>query len=222
MAYSQRRRSSSRASFWNFNRICLLAVVIVCWSISVLALWFGFRETGNIGQAFGGIVCPMFFMLIPLAILCSAALKRRRKNPAPAVMRPGVAAKPGFRDVSVTSDQDLPGVCIRCGETTKRVTPLRYAGSHTEASPYDWSRINPLLMIFLVWKFAFYVIMTKVCEMVEKRWKRRKAHAKGVLFRIPHCKGCASHHPIIQRHFDFHGRSMILEAHPEFHRRLAE
>lgn len=226
------RRSSggrrSKGTFWNANRICLLIIAIIFGLISLLAMVGGFTagSTGGgnmaqaLGQAFGASLCPFIFMSVPLVILLRAG--RKRNQPAPSVLRPGVAPRPGFRDVSVTSVQDLPPVCIRCGVATKRITPLRYANSLTDVSPYDWNRVNPLVMIFLVWKFAVYVIGAKLWQMVEKRWKRRQARSNGVLFRIPHCKGCAASHPIVQRHFDFHGRTMILEAHPEFHRQLAE
>jgi len=214
MAHLKRRRRSG--PFWNLNRICLLVIVIIFGSISALILSAVTAETGSFGQALGGALCPLVIMAIPLAILLRAGLKGRKSESVRTVIRPGVAPKPGFRDVSISSAQSLPRICIRCGVTTKRVTPLRYAGAHTDASPYDWSRIHPLLMIFLIWKFAFQVIMVKVWEMMERRWQKRRAESDGVTFRIPHCKGCASRNPIVQRHFDFHGRMMILEAHSEF------
>ncbi len=157
--------------------------------------------------------------LIPL-FLIRRSRRRGRRGTMSNLVRSSFRAGRGFTDVEITCDQALPKVCIRCGTATRRVSPFRFLAAHTEASPYDWSRLNPFLFLFIAWKFTVQLVMTKLWMMFEKWFKRRKSAGGAVVFKIPHCKDCARGNPVVQRHFDFHGRRMIVEVHPVFREQL--
>lgn len=217
---SSRNPPTRRKSKWSSNEVCLAVVsgifgLLMLFSVVTLA-----RSPGGIGNAAGGLFCSAVPASATLFLLWRSRRRGSRSRVMPHLVRSGNYTGGGFADIAITCDQPLPKVCIRCGTATSRISPLRYRGAHTDANPYDWKRVHPLLFLIVALRFGVHLLLTKIWESIERRLKRRKAAGDAVVFKIPHCKACASGNPIVQRHFDFHGRSMIVEAHPLFRQEL--
>ncbi|BCU75843.1 hypothetical protein llg_05580 [Luteolibacter sp. LG18] len=177
---------------------------------------------GILGAGVVSMLCPGIFAIVPGLILWKSRGVSRARG-LTAVVRSQAYRGGGFSDQTIRSGQKLPKVCVCCGDTTGRVSPLRYENAQTEASVYDWRRAGPLLLFAPFFTILQGVLMGAMFwQSVEKRMQRRKGREGGVLFRIPHCRTCAKERPIVQRHFDFHGRSMIVDAHPAFAQALKE
>ena len=216
------RRSSRRKASWNGNQICL---AIICVVFALLILGIVVTTSGGPGgftRAFAAAFCPAVFGVIPALMLWMSRRRSGRRRSRKGMRTSSGVSGAQYRDVTIFSGQELPRVCIRCGKATKRVSPFRYGANHTDVSPYDWNRVNPILFVFLVWKYSVHLIVTKIWISIERRLKRYQATRDAVVFEIPHCKACASANPIVQRHFDFHGQSMIVEAHESFRALLPE
>ncbi len=217
---SSLKRRYSKGSGWSPNQICLAIASGIIGLLTFIIFVAGIGGPQGFTGALAGAVCPGVFGLFPLALLWRSRRQGRRRHSLSGLIRSSSYSGQGFNDVTISSGQALPKICIRCGAATKRVSPFRFQGNLTNTSPYEWNRVNPFLMIFIVFKFSGHLILTKLWESIETRLKRRKALYDRVVFKIPHCKSCASGNPVVQRHFDFHGRNMILEAHPTFQEHL--
>ncbi|MFD0892468.1 hypothetical protein KBB96_13665 [Luteolibacter ambystomatis] len=223
---SSRRYHSGRSSKWNGNQKCLAVAVVIMGGLTLLCLIALVQDQrakhpeagipGILGAAAISLVCPGLFVWLPLIILWRSLAKSSARS-LKAVVRSQAYRGGGFSDLTLKSDQNLPRICLCCGTATNRVTPLRYENAHTEASVYDWGRAGPFLLLAPFFTLIQGVLMGAMFwQSVEKRLQRRKAREGAVLFRIPHCRTCSKQQPIVQRHFDFHGRSMIVDAHPAF------
>lgn len=191
---------------------CVMGIIVVS------ALANGARATDVIA----GCACFGTFGVIPLVILVVSRRRSRGPRRRTDMVKTQAANPAGHVSVEITADEALPRICVCCGAETRRVSKFRFHGAHTDGNPYDWSRVHPLLMIFLFWKFGTQVILTKLVTMFERFRDRRKSRKSGMEFRIPHCPGCVRGRPILQRHFDFHGRRMTIVAAAEFGERLSE
>jgi hypothetical protein len=219
MASSKRRSSSSG---WTTNEICLLVGVVVLGGLTLLVFCGYLMNHHNVAEALGGSFCLGIFVLIPAVPLIRSRRKRTKSRAMAQVVRVPAGSGRGHPDLTLTSDQALPKICIRCGGRTRRVSRLNYANEHTDASPYEWGRATPLMLFLPFFQIIAHVmIFARLWQSVEKRWKRRKGRDGAVLFEIPHCQPCSKAHPILQKHFDFHGRNMIVEVHPVFKEQLA-
>jgi len=216
------RRSHRRKVSWNGNQICL---AIICGIFGLLIVGIVLATSGGPGgftQAAAAAFCPAVFGMIPALMLWTSRWRATRSRSMEGIVHSRVLSDPRYHDVTIFGNQALPKVCIRCGNATRRVSPLRYRANHSDVSPYDWNRLNPILFVFLAWKFGLQLISAKILMMVERRWKRHRATRDMLVFEIPHCKACATTRPIVQRHFDFHGRCMIVEAHENFRALLSK
>ena len=214
--------SKRRGSKWTTNQACLLVAVLLFGGLTAVIFSLQLFNGRNVPESLGGSLCLGVFTLIPGVPLFISRRKVAKSRAMAQVVRSNSGSGRGYPDLTLTSDQKLPKVCVRCGNGTRRVSQLNYANAHTDASPYEWGRATPL-MIFLPFFqiLAQVMIWARIWESIEKRWKRRKGEEGGVLFKIPHCRSCAGRHPILQKHFDFHGRNMIVEVHPVFKEQLA-
>lgn len=217
---SPRNDPSRRKSKWNSNEVCLAIISGIFGLLMLFAFVTIVRGPGGIGDALGGMLCIAVPGSVPMFMLWRSRRRGNKSRVMQHLVRSSSFTGHGFADISITSEQPLPRTCIRCGTATRRVSPLRYRGALTDANPYDWSRVHPLLFLYFAFRFGVQLLLTKLWESIERRLKRRKAAGDAVVFKIPHCKACASANPIVQRHFDFHGRSMIVEAHPLFREQL--
>lgn len=217
---SSRNDPSRRKPKWNTNEVCLAIISGIFGLLMLFTFVAIVRGPGGIGDALGGLLCIAVPASVPMFMLWRSRRRGSKSRVMPHLVRSSSFTGHGFADISIHSEQALPKTCIRCGTATRRVSPLRYRGAHTDANPYDWSRVHPLLFLFLAVRFGGQLLLVKIWESIERRLKRRKAAGAAVVFKVPHCKACASRNPIVQRHFDFHGRSMIVEAHPLFREQL--
>ncbi|WP_035609792.1 hypothetical protein [Haloferula sp. BvORR071] len=205
----------------NANQKALLAIAVLFWLLAATVFTLVITSPdGHLSNALAGAVCPGIFAAI-FSIIVQRQLRPRGHKTMPNLVRStGRASGKNYGDVEIRAGQALPKICIRCGEPTRRTSPFRFKGAHTDANPYDWSRVNPVMFFFLAWRFAFQLLVVKLYQSIERRIKRRQAEADGVEFKIPHCRSCAKNSPVVQRHFDFHGRKMVLEAHSQFREAL--
>lgn len=170
----------------------------------------------SIGTVIAGLICPGIFAIVPGILLWESRRGSRGGATRQQVVK-SHAVTSGYSDLTISSDQVLPKICVRCGSATRRATPLRYENGYTEANPYDWNRAGPFLLLAMVFNFiTALLVFSRIWQSVEKRWKRRQAGQDDVVFHIPHCRSCRKRHPIVQRQFDFHARKMMLEVHPNF------
>ena len=169
-----------------------------------------------------GCLCTGTFGAVPLGILVASRRRSRGPRRRTDLVKNQGSAPAGHVNVEITADETLPRLCACCGAETRRVSKFQYHGAHTPGNPYDWSRVHPLLMIFLVWKFGAQLIMAKLVTIFERFRDRRRARNEGMVFRIPHCRDCKRHRPIVQCHFDFHGRRLPIVAPATFGARLVE
>ncbi len=173
--------------------------------------------TVGISKAVPGAICPGLMAAIPGILLWRSRRRRGPSGKVTRVVRSHASTGPGYHDVTITSGRKLPEICIRCGTPTRRCTPLRYDSHHTEANVYDWGRAGPFIAFAPIFSFLAAIISVAMIWIpIERRLKRWKESAGPVKFRIPHCARCGDVNPLVQRHFDFHGRIMVLEAHPAF------
>ncbi|MGC4015034.1 MAG: hypothetical protein QM755_11050 [Luteolibacter sp.] len=201
---------------------CVILTALTVWSF--VAFYQGGRQRHPEMQAGGALlmsfvasmICPGIFALIPILVLWKSRLSQQSRS-LKSVVRSQVYRGGGFSDLTISNNARLPQICLCCGTATSRVTPLRYENAQTEASVYDWRRAGPFVILGLFMPIVHGVMaMAFFWQPVEARMKRLKAAGGAVTFRIPHCRSCAKDKPIVQRHFDFHGRKMIVDAHPAF------
>ncbi|MEO7098934.1 MAG: hypothetical protein ABI162_06200 [Luteolibacter sp.] len=195
---------------------CIIGCVMLL--IAVSSMVNGARAV----EVITGCFCSGIFGVIPLVILVVSRRRSRGPRCRTDMVKSQAAIPAGRVAVDISADETLPRICVSCGGATHRVSKLRFHAAHTDANPYDWSRVHPLLMIFLVWKKAIYVLGAKLVMAFERFREQRKSRNSGIVFRIPHCRACVRHRPIAQRHFDFHGRRMTITAPVEFRARLSE
>ena len=203
-----------------------LALVILCCIFGVLTLFLllcGLLDpTVDLSSLLASLICPASLTLVPGYFLWKARSQVWRARVFSRVARTTAPSPHGYAAVTLRSGERLPKVCVCCGSETRHITPLHYRDQYNDASPYDWNRAWPFLILAPFISFvANVLIAARVWQSIEKRMKRRAATGADVVFHIPHCKPCRKRQPIYQRHFDFHGRSMIIDAHPLFHERLA-
>lgn len=216
------RGGSGRSRSWNGNQKLLLATCIMFGCailvMAVVAMSSGTRPANVIA----GCSCFGAVGLLPLGILIVSRRRSRGPKHRTDLVRSQAAAPAGHVDVEISADEKLPGICVGCGMETRRVTKLRFDAAYTDSNRYDWSRVHPILMLFLFLKFAFHVVGTKLVTTYERFIDHRKSRSSGMVFRIPHCRDCVRKRPIVQRHFDFHARKMVVMAPEGFRTRLAE
>lgn len=207
----------------NSNQKSLVAITCVFWIMGIVIFVASFKGREGLSVSLGFLSFFVVMGLLPLAFIWISKLRRRSRNSLNGFIRSASAQSGlGFQDVTIKAEESLPRVCIRCGTETRRTSPYKIRAAHTEYSRYDWSRVHPLLFIFLAIKFGAHLLVLKLSLFIGNRLNRRAAAARAIKFEIPHCKTCAKGSPIIQRHFDFHSRSMILEANREFIKQLKE
>ena len=204
----------------NSNQKALLAVGVLFWLLAAAIFMAVITSPeGGLSNAVGGAACPAIFASLFFFIV-SRGRRPRHQRAMAGLVRSQSHSGGAYRDIEVSSEQKLPKICIRCGVPTRRTSPFRFKGAHTDANPYDWSRLNPLTFILAMYFFFRILILARIWQSIEKRLLRRKGTSDRVEFKIPHCRSCAQSSPVVQRHFDFHGRKMILEAHPAFREAL--
>ena len=215
--HSSKHGRGSRSSGWNSNQICLAVASGVLGVLTLFVFVACLGQPEGIAAAIGGAFCPGIFALIPTILLIRSLRKSGRKRSMSYVVRSNSPSRQGHADITINAHQKLPRICIRCGDATKRVSPLRYKDAYTEVNPYDWARATPFMIFIPFFQIIAHVlILARIWQAIEKRWNRRKASTNDLTFKIPHCLSCSKKRPIIQRHFDFHGRNMIVDAHPAF------
>lgn len=204
----------------NSNQKALLAISVLFWLLAATVFILILTSPdGTFGRALGGAACPAIFATL-FSVIVQRGRRSRHHRGMTGLVRSQSSSGGSYRDVEVNADQKLPKICIRCGTPTRRTSPFRFKGAHTDANPYDWSRLNPLTFVLAIYFFFRILILARIWQSIEKRILRRKGNGDRVEFKIPHCRSCAKTSPVVQRHFDFHGRKMILEAHPAFREAL--
>lgn len=173
-------------------------------------------------EALAGSLCIGMFGLIPLVILIASRLKSRGPKRRTDMIKGQSVLPAGHVSVEIIAGEPMPRICVCCGDDTRRVSTFEYKANYTDSNRYDWSRVHPLLMLLLFWKFAAQMIVTKMITIYERFRDRRHAQKDRMEFRIPHCRRCVRQSPIVQRSFDFHGRKMMIAAPSEFARILSE
>lgn len=199
----------------------LVLCCIIGFAMAVVAI-VSLLNGAKVFDVLAGGMCMGFFWLIPFLILMVSRYHSRGKKRRTDIVTGQNAFSHGHVSVEIQAGERLPEICVCCGAGTKKVSKFQFGDAYTKSDRYDWSRVHPLLMIFLIWQYAFVVIGAKLIGFFE-RWIDQKKYQKNrVEFRIPHCRQCVRQHPIVQRSFDFHGRRMGIAAPAAFAKTLAE
>ena len=197
------------------NQKCLVAISVI---LLLFAAYLTITFVPHVGLPESlPVILPIAVIgtLPALWIWWGNRARKKQRSPNPIVLTHSAPPK-NFDQIEIGEFDSLPPICTTCGSATKRTSLVRFQSHETQYNKYDWSRVNPALALFLLIKMTGVLIWAALIQLIEHMLGKARAARGDLRFRIPHCAECATRYPLLQRHLDFHGRTMIIYARREF------